>query len=276
MSDASDVGKSVRFMTFNIRCDTMLDAVGGNRWASRVDSVVELLHSERPDVVGFQEVLRSQLADLTAAFPDHRGVGKPRDVGDTAEYVPLFFDTRRFDLEEHGDFWLSPTPDIEGSRGWDTDVPRHCTWARLRERGSAARFAVLNTHLDVKGALARVEAAKLIVGRIAVAPDLPSVMMGDLNATEDSDALAAFRAAGFRDTFREVHPEAVDVQTVHHYTELSGSKKIDYVMCDRRWKVLGADIIREVAAGRLPSDHFPVSAELVPAGRTMDDPPTQA
>jgi endonuclease/exonuclease/phosphatase family metal-dependent hydrolase len=262
-SSATGGARSIRFMTFNIRFDTMVDAAAGNRWGARVESVVEVLHTARPDVVGFQEALKPQLADLTAALPDHRGVGKPRDVGDTAEYVPLFFDMRRFDLEEHGDFWLSSTPDVEGSRGWDTDVPRHCTWARLRERGSAARFAVFNTHLDVKGTLARLEAAKLIVGRIAIAPDLPSVVLGDFNATEDSGPLTTFRAAGFRDTFREIHPEAVDVQTVHHYTELSGPNKIDYIMCDRRWQVLSADIIRDAAAGRLPSDHFPLSTELV-------------
>ncbi len=261
----TSAARSIRFMTFNIRFDTILDAAGGNRWAARVESVVELLHRQRPDVVGFQEALKSQLADLTAALPDHQGVGKPRDVGDTAEYVPLFFDARRFELEEHGDFWLSSTPDIEGSRGWDTDVPRHCTWARLKERGSTVRFAVFNTHLDVKGSLARLEAAKLIVGRIAIAPELPSVVIGDLNAMENSDPLDIFRASGLRDTFREIHSEAVDVQTVHHYTELSGPNKIDYIMCDRRWQVTGAKIIRDVTAGRLPSDHFPLSADLVPA-----------
>jgi endonuclease/exonuclease/phosphatase family metal-dependent hydrolase len=267
---APDVATSIRFMTFNVRFDTILDAAAGNRWASRVESVAEVLHRERPDVIGFQEALESQLGDLAAALPDHRGVGKPRDVGNTAEYVPVFFDMRRFELEEHGDFWLSPTPDIKGSRGWDTDVPRHCTWTRLKERGSAARFAVFNTHLDVKGSLARLEAAKLIVARITIAPELPSVVLGDLNAAEDSDPLAAFRAGGFRDTFREIHPEAVDVQTVHHYTELSGSKKIDYIMCDTRWQVIDADIIRDLAAGRLPSDHFPVSAELASMGGTID------
>jgi endonuclease/exonuclease/phosphatase family metal-dependent hydrolase len=136
----TSAARSIRFMTFNIRFDTILDAAGGNRWAARVESVMELLRRQRPDVVGFQEALKSQLVDLTAALPDHRGVGKPREVGDTAEYVPLFFDARRFELEDHGDFWLSPTPEIEGSRGWDTDVPRHCTWARLKERRSTVRF----------------------------------------------------------------------------------------------------------------------------------------
>lgn len=250
-------------MTFNIRFDTERDAAAGNRWADRLASVIETVRRSDPDVVGFQEALRRQLDDLVAALPEHRGIGKPRDVGETAEYVPLFFRRARFELLDHGDFWLSPTPETEGSLGWDSDVPRHCTWAKLRDDDEGAPFAVFNTHLDRWGVEARLEAAKLIVTRTAVASELPSVVMGDLNAIEGSEPLEALRAAGFRDTFRVVHPDAEDVQTIHHYTALSGTRKIDYVMCDRRWDVVDAAIVREPAGGRLPSDHFPVTAEVV-------------
>jgi endonuclease/exonuclease/phosphatase family metal-dependent hydrolase len=258
----------VRFMTFNIRFDTVLDEPAGNRWNDRVTSVVETVRAFNPDIVGFQEALRSQLADLTASFPDYVGFGKPRDVGETAEYVPVFVLGKRFDVQESGDFWLSPTPRVEGSRGWDTDVPRHCTWAKLKDREAGPRFAVFNTHLDVKGSLARFEAAKVILAEVALAPDLPSVIMGDFNAPEDSEPLEVFRRAGFRDSFREIHPAVGDVQTIHHYVDLSGTRKIDHILCDHRWKILSADIIRRPAAGRLPSDHFPVVAELIPRDRS--------
>ncbi len=258
--------ETIRFMTFNLRFDTERDAVGGNRWADRVESVVETIRREGPDVIGFQEALETQLADLAAALPDHRGVGKPRDVGDTAEYVPLFFHVHRFELEEHGDFWLSPTPEVEYSRGWDTDVPRHCTWARLRDRASGLVFAAFNTHLDVKGALARLESSRLILTEATVAPEVPVVVMGDFNTPEGSEPLENFFSAGFRDTYRVVHPNAVDVQTIHHYRDLSGPRKIDFILCDERWEVRASEIVREPAAGRLPSDHFPVWADLVGAG----------
>lgn len=251
-------------MTFNLRFDTILDEPDGNRWSDRRESVFETIRREHPHVIGFQEALRSQLEDLTATLSGYRGLGKPRDVGDTAEYVPLFFEVDRFELEEYGDFWLSPTPDVEGSRGWDTDVPRHCTWARLTDRRSEARFAVFNTHLDVKGTLARAEASKVILTKVAVAAGLPSVVMGDFNTGQGSAPLNTFRAAGFRDTFRVVHPEVADVQTIHGYWQLSGPTKIDYILCDGRWNVVDATIVRAPAAGRLPSDHFPLTADLVP------------
>ena len=256
----------IRFMTFNVRFDTILDEAAGNRWSDRRESVLETLARERPDIVGFQEALRSQLEDLTTSLPDYRGIGKPRDVGDTAEYVPLFFDKERFELEDYGDFWLSPTPEVEGSRGWDTDVPRHCTWARLTDSQGSTRFAVFNTHLDVKGSLARAEASKVILTKVSVATGLAAVVMGDFNTSEDSPPLDTFRNAGFRDTFRVLHPDTEDVQTIHHYERLTGPTKIDYILCDARWNVIDARIVRDPAAGRLPSDHFPLTADLVATG----------
>ena len=262
--DIDPATRPIRFMTFNIRFDTVLDEPGGNRWRDRKESVIETVLRYRPGVVGFQEALESQLSDLTAGLVGYRGIGKPREIGETGEYVPLFYDTQRFELEDFGDFWLSPTPKVEGSRGWDSDAPRHCTWAKLKDLTTGTQVAAFNTHLDVLGVMARLEAAKLIVTEMSVAPGTPTVALGDFNAGEDSDAVATFKAAGFRDTFREVHPNAADVQTVHHYTDMSGSKKIDYIMCDARWKVIDADIIRTEAAGRHPFDHFPVVAELAP------------
>jgi endonuclease/exonuclease/phosphatase family metal-dependent hydrolase len=38
--------------------------------------------------------------------------------------------------------------------------------------------------------------------------------------------------------------------------------KIDYILCDDRWGVIDAAVIRSGRGGRFPSDHFPVTAEL--------------
>jgi endonuclease/exonuclease/phosphatase family metal-dependent hydrolase len=252
-------------MTFNLRFDTPADADAGNRWADRRISVIETIRRFDPDVVGLQEALRPQLDDLAAAFPGHAVIGQPRETGALGEYVPILFRRDRFDAEQYGDFWLSPTPETSGSRGWDADNPRHCTWAQLHDRSSGLRAAIFNTHLDRWGVLARLEASRLIVARASLTPDLPTVVMGDLNAPESSEPLVTFRSAGLLDTFRQVDPDRTDVQTVHHYTDLSGPSKIDFILCDRRWEVVTAEIVREPAAGRLPSDHYPVVAVLRPA-----------
>lgn len=258
----------LRVMTFNIRFDTPLDEPEGHGWRHRRASVVETLHRTTPDIVGFQEVLRSQLEDLRAALPGHRAVGSPREAGDVGEYVPLFFDTARFDAVSCGDFWLSPTPEVEASLGWDAPDPRHCTWAVLEERSSGVHFGVFNTHLDRWGALARVEGARLIVTRTQVAGGLPFLVIGDFNAGETSEPLQALRAAGLVDTYRVIHPDETAVETAHDYGAPGLDEKIDFVMCDSSWRVVDADIVREPAAGRLPSDHYPVVADVELAAAT--------
>ena len=67
-----------------------------------------------------QEVYHSQLLDLSTLLGDtyaHVGVG--RDDGQQAgEYSPIFYDQVTFDLVDWTTKWLSPTPDVPGSKGW--------------------------------------------------------------------------------------------------------------------------------------------------------------
>jgi endonuclease/exonuclease/phosphatase family metal-dependent hydrolase len=253
---------AIKVMSFNIRVDTFSDVAAGNQWVNRADSVIATVRRFAPDVIGFQEALSSQLDELIEAFPSHQAVGSPRQEGDLGEYVPILFSRRRLKAEAYGDFWLSPTPDVSGSTGWDAVHPRHCSWVQLLDRMSRRRWIVFNTHLDHRGAVARLEAARIIIERAIVAPGLPTLVLGDLNADETSEPLRAFYAAGLRDTFRDVYPDERDVQTAHHYLTKLDARKIDYILCDGRWEVLAAEIVREPASGRLPSDHFPVVAEL--------------
>jgi endonuclease/exonuclease/phosphatase family metal-dependent hydrolase len=242
----------IRVMTFNIRFDTPQDEASGNRWPARVESVVETVRRCAPDVEGFQEALRSQLSGLTEALPEYRAVGKPREAGDVGEYVPLFFDRDRFAAPGYGDFWLSTTPEVEGSLGWDAPDPRHCTWAELEERASGQRFAVFNTHLDRWGELARLEGARLIVTRTQLAAGLPFLVMGDLNAGEDSEPLEVLRAAGLVDTFRCIHPDATEVGTVHHEVLVDPKAELETLVAVVLWTLAALGVLALVVAGLKP------------------------
>ena len=64
----------------------------------------------------------SQLLDLAALLgPSYGHVGVGRDDGMQAgEYSPIFYDRRRFEVVDWKTIWLSPTPEVPGSKGWDT------------------------------------------------------------------------------------------------------------------------------------------------------------
>ena len=247
-------------MTFNVRYANPGD--GANAWDRRTDLVFGVIRDRAPDVVGLQEALPEQMDALRAAFPDYAFVGQGRDGGSDGEHSALMIRAERLALVEHGDFWLSPTPDVVASRGWDAALPRMCTWAVLRDRTSGAELLAMNTHFDHRGAEAREQSARVIVARAAERADLPLVLTGDLNAGESSAPLDVLRAAGLRDTFRDLHPSAEDVGTFHGFRGGTGGAKIDYVLVDGRWSTRSAEIVRDHDGARHPSDHTPVVAVI--------------
>ena len=86
----------------------------------------------RPDLLGGQELLRHQLADLAARLPDYAWLGAGRDDGaDGGEFNPIFYRRERLEPLDSGTFWLSPEPARPGSRGWGAACPRVVTWARF-------------------------------------------------------------------------------------------------------------------------------------------------
>jgi endonuclease/exonuclease/phosphatase family metal-dependent hydrolase len=174
------------------------------------------------------------------------------------------FDAERFEACQSGDFWLAPDPDGSRVRAWDAAVARVCNWVVLADRSSdRARFAVYNTHLDQAGPVARAMSARLIASRVAAHSHVPRLVVGDLNASESSEPVGTLLKAGFRDTFRVVHPDS-EAHTYHRFRGKGVKRlgKIDYILCDDKWGVAGAAVIRSGRDGRFPSDHFPVTAEL--------------
>lgn len=176
----------LRVLSFNIRYHNPDD--GPFAWPHRKQRVASLLHLYRPDLMGLQEVLRDQLDDLCAHLPQFDWVGVGRDDGrDQGEFAPIFYRRDRLDLQEAGTFWLSETPDIPGSLGWDAACVRIATWARFVDKQSGAFFVHLNTHLDHRGEIARVEGARLLrTFLVQQAGSAFAIVTGDFNCTTDT------------------------------------------------------------------------------------------
>lgn len=255
-SDASPL----RVVTFNVRFGTAPDHQ--HAWPHRREFVQEVLGRLAPHVLGLQEALGFQLEAIAESLPAHRVLGQDRRGGTADEYSALLVDEARLEVVEHGQFWLSETPDEVASMGWDAALPRICTWAVLRDRESGARFQVLNTHFDHRGSDARRESAVLMAAR-AAQRDLPTVLMGDLNAGVDSAPLRALREAGYADTLALRHPAAPPLGTFTDFTKIVGTHKIDHVLVRGPWVATDAEIVQWQHDGRFPSDHLPVRATLV-------------
>ena len=127
--------------TYNMRNDNAGDARNGNGWQRRCPVICEQVEWIDFDIFGAQEIKKNQLDDLLAALPEYDYVGVGRDDGiHGGEHEPIFYKRDRFRLLDAGDFWISQTPDVAGSKGWDAALPRVCSYARLQDRETKLRF----------------------------------------------------------------------------------------------------------------------------------------
>ena len=109
------------------------------------------LEREAPTVFGIQEGYLFQVKYIEENLPQYGRVGVGRDDGkEGGEIMAVFYLRDRYDLLDHGDLWLSETPD-RVSRGWDGACNRTMTWVHLREKATGKELYYFNTHLDHKG-----------------------------------------------------------------------------------------------------------------------------
>ena len=269
---ASGVVAPLRVMTFNLRLDVASD--GPNAWPYRRDRVAGLIRFHEADVVGVQEALAHMLTELDARLPGFARVGVGRADGRAGgEFSAILYRTERLELLDSGTFWLSPTPEVPGSKGWDAAIERIATWGRFRDRRTGCTYFHLNTHFDHIGEQARQESAKLIRRRLAtLSAGLPVLLTGDLNSDPTSGAYRVFTRdsiAGAVAPLRDAH----DVSRDGHYgpestwtafREIEPGQRIDYVMVSAGVPVLAHGVLTDRWDGRFPSDHMPVLAVLGP------------
>src|SRR6185436_4361713 len=165
MVSMSIQSQELNVMTFNIRYNTKNDSL--NAWPYRKDNAASQVKFHNVHILGVQEALYDQMMDLSQSLTKYKYTGVGRDDGNTkGEYSAIFYDTTRLKLIESSTFWLSLTPEVPGSKGWDADITRIVTWARFKDKISKKIFFVFNTHFDHIGQEARRESAKLIKQRV--------------------------------------------------------------------------------------------------------------
>lgn len=256
--------------TYNVRFDTSRDRE--HRWWRRRNQVGEMVRSFGADLIGLQEVKANQLDDLEPMLPGYAHEGVGRDDGARAgEFSPLFYSTERFVREDGGTFWLSPTPDRPRIgwqlKPWGTGHNRIATWALLREKATDESYLVVNTHFDHVSELARRHSARMVVRFVRQRSADHYIVMGDLNARPDSEAVRVL-STRLRNTMtarRVTRPAARTSITAwtrlkdpgHHIDHIFVSHDIEpltYDVVDRRLVYSGAP--------RYPSDHLPVRVSL--------------
>lgn len=261
---ATQTDEPVNVMTFNVRYDNPDDSL--NNWNYRKDRVANAIRFYDADIVGTQEVLHNQMEDLRQRLPGYESIGVGREDGKEAgEYSALWYRADRFTAKESGWFWLSETPEVAGSKGWDGACERIATWAKLQDKLTGKELFVMNTHLDHVGVAARREGVKLVLDKIQeLGGDLPVILTGDFNAEPESDVIKQVTDTADPEHLTDARTVADLVYgpnwTFHDFGSIpyEHRERIDYIFVKNGLEVLKYGILTETEGDAYLSDHAPV------------------
>ena len=232
---------------------------------------------------------------------DYIGVGREDGVHG-GEHEAIFYKKDKIKLLDHGDFWLSETPDKPGL-GWDAVCIRVCTWGKFgvqapkmrhgifnrRKNDTQRVFYYFNLHMDHVGVVARREAAKLVVARVReIAQGHPVILTGDFNVDQNNEIYTIFTHSGLlKDSYETARVRFAENGTFNNFkTDLYSTSRIDHVfvsptitvnaygvLTDSYWTpddteeaLKGTDVPQEITFDKYirhnPSDHYPVFVKI--------------
>ena len=175
---------TLRVLSYNIQTEAGNDAP----FPIRAAMVKKLIDEVQPDIAGLQEATKTWRSWLTKyVFNDsYDTFGKERTTN--SESNAIFYRKDKFDLLDQGTFWLSPTPEVEGSGFPGYAYVRICTWGHFRDKVTGTEFVHMNLHLDINGEKTKAEGNQMRADQMAVVvrfaqrfKGLPVFVSGDFN-----------------------------------------------------------------------------------------------
>jgi endonuclease/exonuclease/phosphatase family metal-dependent hydrolase len=250
-------------MTFNIRYDSPTDGV--DSWDNRKKEVCHLIDLYHPDFVGIQESMPNQVQYINKQLKDYTFVGFGRDGENTnSESVPIFYNSKKYQLLNSKVFWLSPTPN-EITKGWDAALNRITTYGTFINKKTKDTISVFNTHFDHIGKIARTNSAKIILEKIIEYKLLKRqvIVMGDLNSLPEDEAMVILKNK-LKDAYEVSKKKPTGPEGTFNGFDYNmiPENRIDYIFT-QNLKVLTYKVLNDKRNNqRCISDHLPVLVEV--------------
>ncbi len=246
----------IKVSSFNLRMHTERDGI--NAFLNRCEFLTEGIHEIDADIFGFQEVTLTMAQKLKAKMKGYSfvGVGRADDYSDEHTYIA--YKTDKFDLISVETFWLSDTPNVPGSRFSEGqgDCPRICTVASLAHIDTKKTVKFYNTHLDYRGAPARLKGIKMILERIKEDKSVV-VITGDFNCRPDSEPVKAIH-----DSKLSLVDATSELSDTYNAFGKEPECKIDYIFTNTEFK--DSYKVRKINdEGMYLSDHDAVVSTLI-------------
>jgi endonuclease/exonuclease/phosphatase family metal-dependent hydrolase len=164
-------------------------------------------------------------------------------------------------------FWLSPTPEIPGSKAWGSSLPRIVTWMELVDKNTHDHFFIFNTHFAHDSDSARIMSSGVLMNRIdSISGEFPFILTGDFNMLPTSKGYARLTGPNesvpmLEDSYLTSDKIPSGPQyTFNGFSDKQGAGRIDYIFVKPGIKVLEHSTSVKKSHGIYISDHWPVEA----------------
>ena len=245
-------------ISLNLRFGLASD--GSHSWSQRKQAVGSFLADVRPDFMAFQEANDFQIDDLHQMLPAYHCIGKRSPAPSFWQNNVIFHQQQWIcDLKDH--FFLSPTPHVP-SRYRKSRWPRQGTIGIFKKDG--LKIACANTHFDFDPEV-QIGGAKIVINRLSnLASSLPTIVMGDFNATPESACHLQFTdpqkigsdcGPQFKNVFEAPYPA-----TFHGFAGTHDGNCIDWILYRGELTLVSKYVMTEKISANWLSDHYPVVA----------------
>ena len=264
---------------------------GGQPWRIRRPAVKAFFGQNPIDIVGLQEVRRTQAADLEEDLgedwfiycPGRLSGGKMVRTSD--ESVGVMYRKSRFNLLGHGCFWLSDSTNVVGSKRLGQASPIITSWLHLEQKNNPGKdLWFFSAHIswaveanpqlpdqEVETLLTEMERLTGMKREAFKTSSTPVFLVGDLNNTEKESSIQTLRK--WLDDARLTCPETASTHknTFNCYGKEQKASIIDYIFYGsaKPQEYLVDDSSDYAPDVKLISDHYPILSKLsVPSWAT--------
>lgn len=245
---------SLKVVSYNVNTYSS-EITDYRNWYNRRDALCDYLLSLEADVICVQEtpeLYRDYFAEKLGEL-----YGWEHFNHNMTLYLKSRFEKLNFTPNYYG---ADPT---EKAPAYDASMERNFTVTHLKENESGAEFYAVATHFDHKGLKARIMAARQLIQTFSQS-EIPYVVMGDFNSTEESYAYKELTKL-FLDA-QKVAPVSDSGRSFNKWGELLDPEGLAIDFCfvsPVNIEVKSHAILRDRwGADYFYSDHNPIKVEL--------------
>ena len=245
--------------TFNVRRDLWFGRIAP--WKERREFAAQALRDMDAQAVGMQELLPKMRANMESLLPEFAFFGEGRGKNKQGEHTDVALKTRDFYTLFSETYDADPQNLLPRSRIFTVCEAVFLPW------GEPLRLC--NTHLSWLSEKARLRSVDVILSaldRRQQQRPMPTILMGDFNATPDSRPIErVMRESVLRAPVKlqDAFQKPTRMHTFHGEKARPTWRTLDYIFVSPEFEVLDVRTYETTFGGRFPSDHFPLMAALV-------------